>query len=103
MYLQQEIWLILVGLIVAGVVKNAHGGSAAFKRLAVYACGASLVTGWFGMLVKGFLPQLAFFPSDVRGVVFIALAAFLAAKWSLRKSTVKLVKKPAAKSANRKN
>ncbi|MGL4767908.1 MAG: hypothetical protein ACRCV6_07500 [Formosimonas sp.] len=84
MFVQQELWLILVGLIVAWVVKSSAGSAAPFKRVALFAIVASLLTGWFGMAVKGIVPQLAFFPTDVRGFLIIVAAAFLAAKFVVR-------------------
>lgn len=84
MFLQQEIWLILVGLIVAWIVKKSSGSAAPIKRVALFACLASLLVGWFGMGVRGILPQLAFFPTDVRGLLITTFAAFLAAKFVVR-------------------
>lgn len=85
MFLQQELWLILLGFIVALVVKKTSGSPAPLSRVTLFASTASLLVGWFGMAAKGIWPTLAFFPTDVRGVLFTVIAAFLAAKFVVRR------------------
>ena len=93
MFVQQELWLILVGLVTAWVVKKTSGSPAPFKRVAIFAIVASLLVGWFGMAVKGIVPQLAFFPTDVRGLLITVAAAFLAAKFVVRGKTQRVKKR----------
>ncbi|GHA78829.1 hypothetical protein GCM10009007_19900 [Formosimonas limnophila] len=85
MFLQQELWLILLGFIVALVVKKTSGSPAPLSRVTLFASAASLLVGWFGMAAKGIWPALAFFPTDVRGVLITVTAAFLAAKFVVRR------------------
>ena len=84
MFLQQELWLILIGLITAWVVKKTSGSAAPYRRVALFASIAALLVGEFGMLAKGFAPAAAFFPTDIRGLLFTSIAAFLAAKFVVR-------------------
>lgn len=84
MFLQQEFWLILVGLLTAWVVKKNSGSAAPYTRIALFACIAALLVGEFGILAKGFAPTAAFFPTDIRGLLFTSIAAFLAAKFVVR-------------------
>ncbi len=74
MFFQQELWLILVGFIVARVAYKLNGSTAQFKKVAIYACALSLIVGEFGMVTQ------LFFPSDFLGLVLTSLAALIAAK-----------------------
>ena len=74
MFLQQELWLIIVGLIVAYVVKKHNGSQVAFMNIAKYTCISSLIVGELGMVTQ------LFFPSDFIGMVLTSLAALVAAK-----------------------
>lgn len=74
MFFQQELWLILVGLIVAKVVQKTNQSPVAYRPIALWACLFSLIVGELGMLTQ------LFFPSDVLGMVLTALAALIAAK-----------------------
>lgn len=84
MFLQQELWLILVGLLTAWVIKKNSGTAVPYTKIALYACLSSLIVGEFGMFAKGFAPLLSFFPTDIRGFIITTLAAFLAAKFVIR-------------------
>lgn len=74
MFFQQELWLILVGLIVAKVVQKTNQSPVPYKPIALWACLFSLIVGELGMLTQ------LFFPSDVVGLLLTALAALIAAK-----------------------
>ena len=74
MFFQQELWLVIVGLIVAYVVRKFNGSTVAFKKIALWACAMSLVVGELGMVTQ------LFFPSDVMGFLFTTLAALIASK-----------------------
>lgn len=73
---------MIVGLIVAWVVKTTSHTTVPYKRIAIFSGSASLAVGWFGLLVKGIQPTLAFFPTDVRGLLLTSAAAFFAAKFA---------------------
>ena len=72
MFFQQELWLIIVGLIVAYVVRKLNGSTVAFKKIAVWACAMRLIVGEMGMVTQ------LFFPSDVTGLLHTTLAALIA-------------------------
>ena len=74
MFFQQEIWLVLVGLIVAKIVQKTNGTHVAYQKIAFWSCVISLLIGEIGMITQ------LFFPSDVLGVVLTTLGALLAAK-----------------------
>ena len=74
MFFQQELWLIIVGLIVAYVVRKLNGSTVAFKKIAFWACALSLIVGELGMVTQ------LFFPSDITGLLLTTLAALIAAK-----------------------
>lgn len=96
MYLKEELWLIIIGLIVAWVVKTTSCTTVPYKRIAIFSSSISLVVGLFGLLVKGIQPKLAFFPTDVRGLLLISLAAFIAAKiaaYSSKNNHIEIIKK----------
>lgn len=91
MYLKEELWLIIVGLIVAWVVQKTSHTAVSYKRIALFACSGSLALGLFGMLVKGIQPSLAFFPTDVRGLLITSFAAFFMAKFTAAADDSKVV------------
>ena len=74
MFFQQELWLIIVGLIVAKVVQKTNQSPVAYKSIALWSCLFSLIVGELGMLTQ------LFFPSDPLGLAVTALAALIAAK-----------------------
>ena len=74
MFFQQELWLIIVGLIVAKVVQKTNQSPVAYKSIALWSCLFSLIVGELGMLTQ------LFFPSDPIGLALTALAALIAAK-----------------------
>ncbi|MBS1175179.1 MAG: hypothetical protein H6R05_1310 [Burkholderiaceae bacterium] len=74
MFFQQELWLIMVGLVVAYVVRKLNGSTVAFKKIALWACAMSLIVGELGMVTQ------LFFPSDVMGFLLTTLAALIASK-----------------------
>ena len=74
MFFQQELWLIIVGLIVAKVVQKTNQSPVAYKSIALWSCLFSLIVGELGMLTQ------LFFPSDAMGLALTALAALIAAK-----------------------
>jgi uncharacterized membrane protein YfcA len=74
MFFQQELWLIIVGLIVAYMVRKLNGSTVAFKKIALWACAMSLIVGELGMVTQ------LFFPSDLIGFMLTALVALIAAK-----------------------
>ncbi len=74
MFFQQELWLIIVGLIVAKVVQKTNQSPVPYQSIALWSCLFSLIVGELGMLTQ------LFFPSDLLGLVLTALAALIAAK-----------------------
>ena len=74
MFFQQELWLILVGLLVAKVVQKTNQTTVSYKRIALWSCIASVIVGELGMLSH------LFFPSDPLGLAVTALVALIAAK-----------------------
>lgn len=74
MFFQQELWLVLVGLIVAKITQRANGSTIAYRKIALWSCVLSLLVGELGMVTQ------LFFPSDPLGLGLTALAALIAAK-----------------------
>lgn len=89
MFFQQELWLVIVGLIVAYVVRKFNGSTVAFKKIALWACAMSLVVGELGMVTQ------LFFPSDVMGFLFTTLAALIASKIVIGDKTAANQSRPA--------
>lgn len=81
MFLQQELWLILVGLIVAKIVQKTNQTSIPFKKIALWSALFSLIVGELGMLTQ------LFFPSDPMGLIMTSLAALIAAKITIGGNT----------------
>ena len=89
MFFQQELWLVIVGLIVAYVVRKFNGSTVAFKKIALWACAMSLIVGELGMVTQ------LFFPSDVMGFLFTTLAALIASKIVIGDKTAANQRRPA--------
>lgn len=89
MFFQQELWLIIVGLIVAYVVRKLNGSTVAFKKIAVWACAMSLIVGELGMVTQ------LFFPSDLMGFLLTTLAALIASKIVIGDKTAANQSRPA--------
>lgn len=81
MFFKEELWLILVGLIVSLVVRKLNGSSVAWKKIALYACALSVLVGELGMLTQ------LFFPSDLLGLMLTCLAALIGAKIAIGERT----------------
>ena len=81
MFLQQELWLIIVGLVVARVVQKTNGSPIAYRRIALWACTLSLIVGELGMVMQWF------FPSDLFGLLLTSLAALMASKIAIGDQT----------------
>lgn len=89
MFFQQELWLLIVGLIVAYVVRKLNGSTVEFKKIALWACAMSLVVGELGMVTQ------LFFPSDVMGFLLTTLAALIASKIVIGDKTAANQSRPA--------
>lgn len=74
MFFQQELWLIIVGLIVAKVVQKTNQSPVPYRSIALWSCLFSLIVGELGMLTH------LFFPSDWLGLILTSLSALVAAK-----------------------
>ncbi|AXF85487.1 hypothetical protein DTO96_101218 [Ephemeroptericola cinctiostellae] len=80
MLFQQELWLIIVGLVVALVLRRTVFVGGSFIRIALWACTFSLIAGELGMF------STLFFPSDLIGLILTTLAAMMGARLGAKRS-----------------
>ena len=97
MLFQQELWLIIVGLVVTFVLRRTLflGGSP--LRIVLWACAFSLIVGEFGMFTT------LFFPSDLIGLILTTLAAMMGARFGAKRSGGFVQQAAKKKSSNRSN
>ncbi len=84
MLFQQELWLIIVGLVVAFVLRRTLFFGGSFIRIASWACIFSLIVGELGMF------STLFFPSDLIGLILTTLAAMMGARLGAKRSGTSL-------------
>lgn len=80
MLFQQELWLIIVGLVTAMIYLKTTHSQASFKRAALWSVLFSLVVGEIGMLTT------LFFPSDLLGLIVTTLAAMIGVRFGIKRS-----------------
>lgn len=93
MLFQQELWLIIVGLVVAFVLRRTLFFGGSFIRIASWACIFSLIVGELGMF------STLFFPSDLIGLILTTLAAMMGARLGAKRSGAS-IKQGASKTSN---
>ena len=93
MLFQQELWLIIVGLVVALVLRRTVFVGGSFIRIALWACIFSLIVGEFGMF------STLFFPSDLIGLILTTFAAMLGARFGAKRNNVG-IKQLSSKNSN---
>ena len=96
MYFQQELWLVIVGLVTTFIVQRTSPSNTLFFKVAPWACGFSVAMGEFGML------STLFFPSDLLGLILTTFAAMMGI-WFATKRLNRSPKTPRATRAKRSN
>lgn len=76
---QQELWLIIVGLVVAIVLRRTAFPNSSLASLALWASLFSLIVGELGML------STLFFPSDLLGLIVTTFAAMMGARFGAKR------------------